>query len=391
MYRAAFRVVSAAFSWLDQHGKITSEYVEGENAVYYFLERIVKAKIPIVAHNAQFEMGVIKCRFPDLSDLFIWLADTMRLVQNYDNGGDPFALETLPPMSLDEQLELLESGGGEGKGKGKKPKSISGLSLVKAVKRILKRSDHKEKAHKWIQENVPEAKNKKPGRFLGFLPPALLQEYNIGDTEETLRLYVFLTDFFKSINFDWKRDHAFYFNSVRLLVAAKIRGVLVGRERLKIYRDGIEKEIEEIGLAFTTKFADPIRLVERGRLLNQIRKRKTFKGRKNVLRRSRTCSIYHSKEIRFNVGSNKQLESLFVDQLKMPIRFITAKGKPAFRSAVLDSWGEGGTMLKTRRKRMLVLKQSESLIALSEYDGRIHWDLKAAGTASSRFAGGQHG
>lgn len=396
-YRTAFRVTSASFSWIDQHGKIRSEFIQGENACGYFLERVADAKIPIIAHNAQFEMGVLKCRFPALAGTFVWLADTMRLVQNFDNGGDRFAFESLPPLSLDEQLEQLEreskiSGLAEGtKSKKKKgPEFLAGLGLTKAVRRILKRPNHKETAHTWIRENVPEAKNKKPGRFLNRLPYELLKAYNIGDTEETLRLYVYITDFFKSINFDWRRDHALYFNSVRLLVDAKIRGVSVDRQRLEIYRARVAEEIAGIGHGFTSRFSEQIKSVERGKLLNAVRKRKTLKGRKRIVRRVKNDPVYYSKEIRFNVGSNKQLESLFVSQLGLQAKFRTAKGAPAFRSAVLDSWGEGGTMLKARRKRLLVLKQAEALLALSAYDNRWHLDLKACGTTTGRFSGGQH-
>lgn len=396
-YKPMFRVSSAAFSWIDKDGKIKSEFVRGENQVGYFFERIIDSGIPVVAHNAQFEMGVIGCRYPKLANRVVWLADTMRLVQNFDNGGDKFAMEVLPPLSLDEQLEQLESdsrdeeSGKPKKKKDRKPKSISGLGLTKAIRRILKRPDHKEKAHQWLRGNVPECKGKRLGSYLNRLPPGLLRDYNIGDTEETLRLYVYLTDFFKSIKYDWRKDHALYFNSVKLLVGAKIEGVPVEREGLRTYRDAVEKEIEEIGTLFKNRFAEPIKFVERGRLLDEVRKRKTLKGRCKFVRRVKGDSAYRSEKVGFNVGSNKQLASLFVDQLKLPVKFITAKGQPAFRSAVLESWGDGGTMLKARRKRLLVLKQAESLLALSAFDNNWHLDIKACGTSTGRMAGGQHG
>jgi hypothetical protein len=40
---------------------------------------------------------------------------------------------------------------------------------------------------------------------------------------------------------------------------------------------------------------------------------------------------------------------------------------------------------------MLVLAQIDSLLELSEADGRWHIDLKAAGTVTGRFAGGRVG
>jgi hypothetical protein len=387
-YRPAFRVVSCAFSWLDQRGQIRSEYTEGENATYYFLERIAKHRIPIIAHNAQFEMGVVGCRFPALAGQLLWHADTMRLVQNYDNGGDDLALETLPPLSLDQQLELLEITEGEGAGE---PKSLAGLGLSKCVQRILRRPDHKQRAYKWIRENVPECKGKKEARFLNRLPPEMLKVYNIGDTEETLRLYVFITDYFKSIGFDWRRDHALYFNSVRLLVSAKVRGVPVERAQLQANREGVSKEISDIEDAFRARFVEPIGRVERNRLLAEVRERKTLKGRKGFVRRVRRDSDYFVDKVRFNIGSNKQLEALFVNQLGMRPKFRTDKGAPAFRSAVLGQWGDGGLMLQKRRKRLLVLKQTESLLDLSAFDSKWHVDLKACGTSTGRFSGGSHG
>jgi hypothetical protein len=92
-----FRVVSAAFSWFTADGEIRSEFVEGEHAVFYFLERVVAADIPLIAHNVPFEMGVTACRFPEIAAKAVWCADTMRLVQVFDNGGDAFAAP-LPPQ-----------------------------------------------------------------------------------------------------------------------------------------------------------------------------------------------------------------------------------------------------------------------------------------------------
>ncbi len=96
-----------------------------------------------------------------------------------------------------------------------------------------------------------------------------------------------------------------------------------------------------------------------------------------------------AEQFLFNVGSNKQLAALFVGKLKMTPKFVTKTGQPSFKSAFLSQWGEGGDMLKKRRKRLLVLKQCDSLLALSEYDGRWHVDLKACGTTTGRFAGGR--
>lgn len=389
-YRSSFRVVSAAFSWLSEDGSIRSDYVEGEAAIEFELERICRAKIPIVAHNIEFEMGVVACRFPTCFAEAVWHADTMRLAQVYDNGGDKFALEA--PLSLDDLLdiELNLTDDETPKKKKKEPKleSTAGLGLVKCVRRILMRPDHKDEAHTWLRNNIAACRPGREGEFLNELPKDILRRYNVGDTEETLRLYKFITDKFAAINYDWRLDHQLYMSSVRMIVASRIRGVPVDRARLEEYRRELGQELVDLGCQFRRRFASQIELVERSRLLAKIKKLKTFRGKKNYVKRVRNNPATCRKDVLFNVGSNKQLESLFCGVLQMVPKFKTAKGAPAFRSSVLSQWGEGGEILKRRRKRLLVLKQCESLLNLSAYDGRWHASLKACGTATGRFAGG---
>jgi hypothetical protein len=382
-WHPGFRVSSAAFSWVAEDGSIRSEFVKGETAVEYFLERCIRDQIGLVAHNAQFEIGVTECRFPSVAAGVVWLADTMRLVQNYDNGGDAFALAL--PVSLDEQLDAVEAGDDPDE-----PEYIGGLGLVNSVRRILNEPDHKAEAYAWIRENVSECRPGREGQFLTALPHSVLVRYNVGDTEATLRLFRFLTRRFQDCGYDWRLDHALYMSSVRRIVEAKIRGVRVDRGALASYAEQVRQEIEAIGCDFCTRFAEPIRAVERDRLLNEVRKRKTLRGRRRFVRRVRGRNGTAYDAVRFNVGSNKQLEALFVAQMGMEPRFRTDKGAPSFRSAVLGQWGEGGETLKKRRKRLLVLKQCEALLELSAHDGRWHLDLRAAGTATGRFSGGQH-
>jgi hypothetical protein len=99
-YRHNFRVSSCAFTER-RDGEVRSWYVEGEDAVRVELEKL--GNRPIIAHNLQFEMGVTKCRFPDIK-LNFW-CDTMRMVQNYDNGGgdDAFERIVLDPEDYDEE------------------------------------------------------------------------------------------------------------------------------------------------------------------------------------------------------------------------------------------------------------------------------------------------
>ena len=396
-YRPNFIVSSAAFSWLTKEGAIKSKFILGEANVGYELERIAKGGLPVVAHNIQFEKGVSHCRFPNIK--LNWYADTMRLVQVYDNGGDPLAFETIE--TIDDQLDRLlreatDEDNDEGrpkKGKKKdKPKLVmlAGLGLSKSCKRILQLEDHKKEAHEWLRENVPECKRGRVGAYLNRLPADMLARYNVGDTEATLKLYKFITDHFVTINYNWRFDHEFFLSSVDRIVSAKIEGVPVDRIAIDTYRTSVIAEIAEMGRAFSEKFSEPIRLVERDRMAKCILKPKTLRGRKGRLRRYKRDDPKLVKEVRFNVGSNAQLESLFCRKLGMVAKFKTAKGAPAFRSAVLDQWGDGGAILKARRKRLLVLKQCESLLALTVFDGKWHCDLKACGTSTGRYAGGQH-
>lgn len=386
-YRKEFRILSCAFGWLTKDGTFKSHYCKGEHDTYEYLERVSRAGIPLVAHNIQFEKLVTKCRYPDLYPNLLWHADTMRLVQNYDNGGNDMFIQEQLYTDLDAMLDAVEAGEDV-----VRTVSLGGLGLVKAAKRILGAEDHKTEAYEWIRANVEEwSKGKKEGMFLDRLPDNILERYNVADVEITLKLYEFIIRKFKEEKFDWQLDHGLFLGTVEFLVDAKIEGVLIDRERLQSYAQEVQKEFEDIGIRFRAELEGPIREVERTRLLLRIRKCKTLRGRKKLLKRFRAGDGKLHDEVRFNVGSNTQLAALFVNTLGMVPKFVTDSGQPAFRSAVLGQWGQHGEVLLKRRKRLLVLKQCQSLLELSAYDGRFHIDLKACGTATSRFAGGSHG
>jgi hypothetical protein len=389
-YRENFSVDSCAFSWFEGES-IKSEFIKGEAAVHAVLKRLAAASTKMVAYNIQFEILVTKCRFPDVQ--LNWYADTMRLVQVYDNGGDKFAftkVETLDDIL--DQLERRRDGDDHESAKKPKVESIAGLGLVKAVKRLLPREyhDHKREAHDWIKANVAECKTGRVGAYLNRLPDDILERYNIGDTENTLRLYRKIVGEFNDLAYDWRIDHSLFFRSVDEIVNAKIRGVRIDRRKLAGYISAVSEEIAQIAKDFRQTFEKDIKAVERQKILEAIRKRKTLKGRKKYLKKLRTDAVKWSDDVTFNIGSNKQLEMLFVGVMKIKAQFVTAKNNPSFRSAVLSQWGAGGDMLKKRRKRLLVLKQSEALMDLSSLDGRWHLDIKAAGTSTGRYAGGSH-
>lgn len=389
-YRDNFRVDSMAATWID-NGSLASVFIRGEENVRTWLRENAVGR-PLLCYNLQFELGVSLCRFPELA--LDWAIDAQRLVQVFDNGGDKYAFETL---ILDPELVGEESDGEEEETDEikapKKPETkkvpIGGFSLVASLRRIMRlQESHKEAAHAWIRANVPECKKGREGGYLNRLPGDLLREYNIADTENTYRLYQYIIEQFEATRYNWRPDHDLYLRSVREITKAKIRGVPVDRARLRAYNSEVREEIATIAHIFREQFATPIAAVERRRLLEEIRCRKTLRGRKNYLKRVKSDPVKWQEDIAFNVGSNKQLAQLFVDELGIEPKFFTDKGAPSFKSSVLSQWGDGGELLKKRRKRGIVLAQCEALLRLSEHDGKWHIGIKAVGTATSRLAGG---
>lgn len=397
-YRPGFYISSCAFAWRDSKGEFKTKYFHGAGCEKQIRAFLAATKgIPLVVHNATFESGVILCRFPGLLDELEPLIDTMRLVQNLDNGGGEFQFM---PLTFDEQLDQLLHQYAHDESKEKAPpkktrknqptqKYIGGLGLRNAAIRILGIEDHKKKAHEWLRENVPECRKGSEGSFLHMLPPALLEEYDIADTITTARLYEHCIAEFKRIGFDWTIDHGLYRSTLRHIVESKIAGVKVLRENLAQSIESLHKEVSHIEETFRNGLAEEIRSVERARLLRRITKLKTLRGRKAYLRRLRISDPgLFANEIQFNLGSSLDLEALFLGELKQVAKFLTEKGQPTFRSACLGQYGPHGEQLKTRRKRLLVMKQCEALHSLSEFDNRMHFDLRVAGTATSRAAGG---
>lgn len=373
-YRPNFRVSSCAFAFADGS---PSEFIVGEDAVGDRLRQLQDR--PMVVHNVSFESMVVKCRWPDLR--LNYHADTMRLAQQFDNGGGDDAFEYI----VDEE-EILE----EGDLPTVYRKPTSGLGLVVCSKRILGLADsHKDEAYSWLHEHVPGSKGKE-GRNLHRLPPDILARYNIADAEITLKLYKHITDYFTTIAFDWAFDYRLFMSTVEHIVDSKIRGVVVDRALLATNSAIVRAEVKTIEAAFLEKYASHMRDIEYQRAVTWILAPKTDRGK-----RKRLATYYTGtnkamvKTLRFNTGSNKQLAELFVGRLGITPTFFTDKGAPSFKSAMLSQWGEGGEMLKTRRKRMLVLSQMESLEELSRFDGRWHVDLKTCGTSTGRMSGGR--
>lgn len=350
-----FQVKSIAVSYRAESGDLVSKFTETN--VRRWLEQLAEKQVPVVVYNAGFELGVLKCQFPDLKLNIV--ADVMRLVQVYDNGTKDYHI-FLEDMDDDDAEEVDD-----------------GFGLKVAGPRILGSdfNDTHEATYAWIRENL-DVKRGKEGALLGSLPRDLLRDYNCGDTENTLKLYEKIIKEFRRINYDWKPDHLLYMNVTRLIVESKIKGIRVDREKLQSYVTQVEAEIQEIEKKFCDALAGYIEEVQRLKLEEVKAKYKTEKGRAGA------------KVDEFNCGSNKQLAMLFVTVMKQPVQFTSATGQPSFKKAHLHTWGDGGEILLARRQRMLVLKQAQNLLKLTEEDCRWHVGLKSVGTSTGRFAGG---
>lgn len=372
-----FRVFSCAFAWFDVAGEIKILYTVGEEATGEIIRKLYNDNTQVIVHNLSFETGVTLCRYGIALN---WHADTMRLAQNFDNGGTDDQFDWV----IDES-QVLESGDLPKR----KKFPLAGLGLVKCARRILgDAEDHKKEAHNWIYANIPECKKGKAGAYLDRLPPDILERYTVADVITALRLYDFLTRQFAIWDYDWTFDHALYMSTSYYVTKAKIRGIAVNREPLIYYTRTTDAEIVAIGQEFRAKFLTQITAMELSRAMDYILEPKTLRGQRNRYLKYVNDDEKTVKSIRFNVGSNKQLETLFVDHLGIAPKFRTDKGAPSFKSSMLSQWGEGGAIIKARRKRMLVLKQCTSLERLSAEDGRWHLGLRVASTASGRLAGG---
>lgn len=371
-YKASFRVTSCAFAWYGDNGEIRTKYEVGEAKIRARLRDLSANNIPVIAHNQQFEYGVTLCRFPDIR--LNWEADTMRLAQLYDNGGDKYAPAPLDPDELwdEDEDDKVQAN------------PLHGLRLSACSKRILcENDDHKERAYAVLRGLGVQAG--KEAASLHLLPPADMEAYNVADAVNTLRLYKFITTEFASQEYDWRVDNSLFQFMLDRLVRSKIEGVEVDRALIYKSIQDVADEMERIKQDFATKMAEPIKAVEKDLLKKRLSKYKTGLGRDNYLARGEW-----KEECKFNARSTTQLTKLFVVVLGMTPKFLTKKKKPSFRSAVLSQWGEGGIILQKLKKRGIIHAQLLSLHALSEYDGKWHLDIKLCGTSTGRMAGGSH-
>lgn len=365
-YRPGFQIQSIAASWRDQQGKMVSWFSAEPDKIEGFVRKLSETQKKLVTHNQAFEMGVFKKLYPDLK--FNWHADTMRMAQLLDNGGDwkDYAFKTDEDL-VDEYLE------------GKTEEVKLGLSLEAIASRFLPREHHQHKdvAHAWLEEH--KGIKTRHGSHLHLLPEDVLREYNIADTETTLLLYETLLQLHTERGIDSSADWQLYCSRCELMQGAYIRGIPIDREALKaaIYR--VDEEIKGIMETFRQEASD---------LLTRWAAAGSNRNRNN-----------------FNVGSNKQLRELFVTAGGLSSGKTTAKGAelveagqltkeeaalqyPSFSSKHLKLWGPLGEILLKRRKRLLVLQQMLGVYAMSEETGRCHPEVRVSGTRTNRVSGG---
>ena len=397
-WKNTFRVDSCALSWFNKRGTISNHFIQGEERVRGQLKVIQDQGIPLLAHNAQFEVGVTKCRFPEI-DIGIFTVDTMRLVQNYDSGGQ-YSVTTPDRMSLEDEAAYLDG-----------TLNIRiGLGLTSSASRILDKVWHEHKAvfYKWLRENAGVRKGEE-GANLNKLPLDMLKAYNVADTDTALMLYKTITGKFKDDNFDWTFDHKLHINAIDRITGFKIRGYKINRPALEDSIISTYSEIKTIRTEFLDHHKDIIESIERDRTALFIDSVKTplskFKRWQAVCDKTETAV----GAIEFNPNSTTQLKELFVDRLGLPVKFYTKESKeskkkrdkdptrkpfnpsPSFRAAHLTSYGPGGAILENSKKRQIVHKQSSNLLLLSGIDGRWHMDIRACGAKTGRYNGGGGG
>ena len=386
-FKRDFQIFSLSCCWRDpKTNEPTFWFSNDRNRIAQKLASLARNKDQIVAHNLGYELGCTKKCYPHIK--LNWHADTMRLTQLRDGGGDMY---DAPVLTLEQEIafELGELSERQVKSAWAKTK---GLSLEACTYRHLpqKYHSHKEPAHKWLEEN--EGIKKQHGRHLDKLPYDMLEQYNNADTLTTLLLYESNVKYFKEQNFDWSQDCKLFFNRAELMTSAHIRGIKINTDKLLDYIVEIEAEIAEMERKFCEMFAVELEILKENRLVHLwnhwTQLPKTDRGKANRLKKLESGAI-DSDWNDFNIGSSKQLAELFSKILGIKHQFETPKGSPSFKASHLSQWGPGGMILLNRKKRLLVLQQCCNVYLSAMHDGRSHPSIKISGTRTNRVAGGR--
>lgn len=404
-YAPDFRVTSAAFAWQGGPADGKRFFTENRKTIKKYIEKSIEAGYTFVVHNLQYEYGVTLFGIPKICKKMRWI-DTMRLVQVYDGGGKKAQAMAYGQRTVEEEIALLE---------GKEKAPSTGLSLVSCASRLLPKAlqNHKDEAHNWLRDNKGVRKNY--GEHLNELPRDIFKRYNLGDVEVTLALYNFCTKYFKTIDYDWTRDHKLYTHIAKRISKAKGRGILVDRPLLIGNIKILESEIQAMTDAFRLELKDEIQTFENNRLSKWLNGCKMEHARVKRKAQAVPGSKYWEKNVTFNLNSGKQKKELFIEQIGHSAQFTTKKGAelmthkgaekanvpmltrdqalaqyPSFASAHMGDYGRAGKIIGKRKKRELVLRQGVNLEILSAADGHWHQDLRAAGTATGRNKGGRN-
>jgi len=240
------------------------------------------------------------------------------------------------------------------------------------VQRILGETEPwTDEIYKWIRFTYKVNKGQE-GQYLASAPDELLRPYNEGDSIYTLKLFTEITRFFKECKFDWESDQKNYQWIVHELVSSYLRGYPVDRTDLAEYVTDIQAEVDGLDLQFRAKYRKEIIAVREA-----LRVKEQAKFKKKIV----------TVQPDFNVSSRHHLAMLFIDQLGCKPKHWTPKNQPSFKSAHIGTYGEGGKMLESRQKRLIIQKQAMATLRASEIDGKTHFSLKACGTSTFRYAG----
>ena len=341
-FKPGAEIVSIAYAWYKPDGTIGTIFERGEENIRKSLQRLMDNGNPVLVYNQQFEQAWFQTKFPEIK--LNWYCDVMRLVQNLGSSYDAGTMKF----------------------------EIQGVGLKTAVQRILGETEPwTEEIYAWIRHTYKVNKGQE-GQYLASAPDELLKPYNEADSVYTLKLYTEITRYFKECKFDWESDHKTYLFIVDQLVESYLRGYPLDRADLQDYIGDIQTEVDGIDLQFRAKYKKEILAVR-----ESLRLKEQAKFKKKVV------------EVlpEFNAGSRHHLAALFIGQLGCTPKHFSPKGAPSFKSAHIGTYGEGGKMLETRQKRLIIQKQAMAALRVSEPTGRLHVSLKAAGTSTFRFAG----
>ena len=341
-FKTGAEIVSIAYAFYKPDGTIGTIFEKGEETIRESLTRLADSGNKVLVYNQQFEQSWFETKFPKIK--LNWYCDVMRLVQNLGSSYDAGTMKF----------------------------EIQGVGLKTAVQRILGETEPwTDEIYAWIRHTYKVNKGQE-GQYLASAPDELLKPYNEADSIYTLKLYTEITRYFKECKFDWENDQKTFQWVVRELVAAYLRGYPVDREDLTLYVSDIQDEVDGLDLQFRAKYRKEILNVREA-----LRVKEQSKFKKKII----------EQQPEFNVGSRQHLAMLFIDQLGCQPKHFTPKNLPSFKSAHIGTYGEGGKMLENRQKRLIIQKQAMATLKASETDGKTHFQLKACGTSTFRFAG----